>query len=353
MIRRPLALAVLAAALLCPGLAQACRGVWICPDEMRDLPMSGPAWVAMLHHADAPRLPPRLADKDDDADLQVLAMALVHGRTGDPRYRDAAIEQILAAMGTEQGGTVLALGRNIPGYVIAADIVGLPPELDHGFRRWLSLLPDMPLAGQTLTRVHDRRPNNWGTHAGAARLAIARYLGDDAEVERAARVLRGWVGDPVAHVGFRFGDLAWQGDPVFPSGINRSGASRDGRPLDGVLADDQRRCCDHFTWPPPRENYVYEALQGALAQAVILARAGHPDVWDWQDKAFLRAFRWLHEVADYPAEGDDGWQPHLINAIYGSHFPAPLPARPGKNVGFTDWTHGPRQPDGATAAAAD
>lgn len=349
--RRPLlATAVVAAALLCPGLALACRGIWICPGELQALPMAGPAWEAMKHRADAPHRPPHIADKDDDADIQVLAMALVYGRTGDPGYRDAAVGQILGAMGTERDGTVLALGRNLPGYVIAADIVELPPDLDSAFRRWLGLLPDMPLDGQTLRRVHDRRPNNWGTHAGAARLAIALYLGDNAEAEHVARVLRGWLGDPSAHAGFRFGDLAWQGDPVFPAGINRPGASRDGRPLDGALADDQRRCCDHFTWPPPRENYVYEALQGALAQAVMLARAGHPDVWDWQDKAFLRAFRWLHEVADYPAEGDDGWQPHLVNAVYGSHFPAPLPARPGKNVGFTDWTHGPHA---ASAAAAD
>jgi hypothetical protein len=38
--------------------------------------------------------------------------------------------------------------------------------------------------------------------------------------------------------------------------------------------------------------------------------------------------------------GDDTWQPHLINKVYGSTFPAPTPSRPGKNVGWADWTHG-------------
>ena len=84
---------------------------------------------------------------------------------------------------------------------------------------------------------------------------------------------------------------------------------------------------------------MYEGLQGALAQAVILHRAGY-DVWEWQDRALLRAFTWLHEQADFPAQGDDTWQPHVINHFYGTSFPAPVPARPGKNVGWTDWTLG-------------
>lgn len=331
----------LAIALLSPVTAEACRGIWICPNELQRLPTEGKAWEALKGRADMDRLPPRLADKDDNADVQAMAMALVFGRTGNVAYREAAIEQILAAMGSEQGGNVLALARNLPGYIIAADIVGLPPEHQQTFRTWLGQLVDMPLDGETLRRVHERRPNNWGTHAGAARLAVARYLDDRAEIDRVARVLRGWVGDPTTHTGFRFGDNSWQADPVFPAGINRAGAERDGRSIDGVLPDDQRRCCDRFTWPPPRENYVYEALQGILAQAVMLSRAGHPDVWDWQDKALLRAFHWLNDVADYPARGDDTWQPHLINRIYGTSFAAPLPTRPGKNVGFTDWTHGP------------
>ena len=32
----------------------------------------------------------------------------------------------------------------------------------------------------TLVSTHENRPNNWGTHAGAARAAVARYLGDSA-----------------------------------------------------------------------------------------------------------------------------------------------------------------------------
>jgi hypothetical protein len=74
---------------------------------------------------------------------------------------------------------------------------------------------------------------------------------------------------------------------------------------------------------------------------VILHRAGY-DVWSWQDSALLRAFEWLHGPAAFPATGDDTWQSHLINYYYGTSFPAPVPSSPGKNVGWTDWTHGSR-----------
>jgi len=83
---------------------------------------------------------------------------------------------------------------------------------------------------------------------------------------------------------------------------------------------------------------VYEALQGALAQAVILSRAGYP-VWSWQDRALLRAFQWLHSETNFPASGDDTWEPYIINYYYRTNFPAPAVASTGKNVGWTDWTH--------------
>jgi hypothetical protein len=139
-------------------------------------------------------------------------------------------------------------------------------------------------------------------------------------------------------MGFRYGkDLSWQADQDNPVGINPKGATKEGHSIDGVLADDQRRC-GGFQWPPCITNYAWEGLQGALALAVILHRAGY-DVWNWQDQAILRAVKWLYDEADYPAEGDDTWQPYVINYYYGTNFPIVIPARAGKNVGFTDWTH--------------
>ncbi len=315
-------------------------GVWTSRAELASIPMSGAAWARLKAAADSSAGSPDVSNQDDPVNVQVMAKALVYARTGQASYRDQVINACMAAIGTEQGGRTLALGRELIAYVIAADLVGLPADKDAEFRAWLERTLTEELDGRTLVSTHEDRPNNWGTHAGASRAAVAAYLGDTDELERVARVLKGWLGDRSSYGGFSYGDLDWQADPGNPVGINPKGSTKDGHSIDGVLPDDLRRS-GGFSWPPPTENYVYEALQGALAQAVILDRAGF-DVWNWEDKALLRAFQWLHTQADFPAEGDDCWQPHVINHYYGTNFPAPVPGGSGKNVGWTDWTHGMR-----------
>ncbi len=312
-------------------------GVWISKEEIAKLPKSGPAWEKMFKMALKPANKPDVSDQEDRTNVIAMAKALVYAKTGEEKYRAEVIESCMAAIHTEDGGRTLALGRNLIGFVIAADLVGLPPEKDKKFRKWLKEVCSKTIDGKTLISTHEDRPNNWGTHAGSSRAAAAVYLGDTTEVKRCTQVLKGWMGDRKSYDGFDFGKRYWQADPDKPVGINPKGAQKNGHSIDGVLPDDQRRGGE-FSWPPPKENYVYEALQGVLAQAVILHRQGY-DVWNWEDKALLRAFKWLYDQADYPAKKDDTWQPYLINHFYGEDFPVKVPSKPGKNVGFTDWTH--------------
>jgi hypothetical protein len=244
----------------------------------------------------------------------------------------------MAAMGTEKGGRTLALARELAAYVIAADLVGLPESDDAFFRAWLKDVRKEMLSGKTLISTHEVRPNNWGTQAGASRAAIAAYLQEDSELARCAKIFRGWLGDRSSYSKFEYKDPTWQADPLVPVGINPPGTFILGYSVDGALPEELRRSGE-FIWPPPKQNYVYTALEGAIGQAMILHRAGY-DVWNWQDQALLRAYRWLHEQANFPAVGNDTWQPHVINCYYGTHFPAPVPAIPGKSVGWTEWTHG-------------
>ena len=336
-------LAIALAALAAPraGAAPQGRGIWISPERLASLPTTGPAWEALRRAAEAPTPRPDLSNQEDATNVHVMAKALVAARTGDARLREEVVRACEAAIGSE-GGRTLALGRELAAYAIAADLVGLPPEADARFRSWLDAVRRRPLGGLTLISTHEDRPNNWGTHAGASRIAADLYLGDAEDLERAARVFRGWLGERDRYAGFRYRDLAWQADPALPVGVNPLGALRAGRSIDGVLPDDQRRS-GGFRWPPPHENYVYEALQGALAQAVMLTGAGYTP-FEWGDRALLRAFRWLHDEARYPAAGDDTWESHVVNFYYGAAFPAPVPSQPGKNVGFTDWTHAASPP---------
>jgi hypothetical protein len=309
--------------------------------DLRALPASGPAWRALRDWAGR-SANPDISNQTDDADLVVLAKALVYGRSHSASLRKEALAMIRAAVGTERGGRALALARNLAGYVIAADVIDLAhadPAFDRDvFRPWLKDLLREQLDGASLSSTQEDRPNNWGTHAGAARAAIALYLGDATELDRVATVFRGWLGDRAAYADFSWGNRSWQCDQAAPVGINPVGCERAGHSIDGVLPDDQRRS-GGFRWPPPKENYVWEGLQGAALEAELLTRAGYP-AWDWGDQALLRAVTWLYRVDRYPAQGDDSWLPWLVDRRYGTHFHDSAPSTPGKNFGFTDWLYG-------------
>ncbi|HEY3523820.1 MAG TPA: alginate lyase family protein [Candidatus Limnocylindrales bacterium] len=323
-------------------IAPAGGSILVSASTIGSLPTSGAAWNQIVSWAGSSTSSPNLSDQDDSTDLHVLAKALVYVRTGQTSYRDAVVSALHAVIGTEAGGRTLAEARNLPGYVIAADLVDLgsiQPTFDRStFRPWLTEVLTEPMTeGTNLVWTHEHRPNNWGTHAGAARAAIEAYLGDTDGLARTAQVFHGWLGDRSAYAGFSYGDTSWQCDPSHPVGINPAGCTRDGHDIDGVLPDDQRRA-GSYTWPAPQENYVWEALQGATLQAEILAKAGYA-TWSWNDRALYRAADWLYEVNGFPAGGDDEWEPWLIDFRTGGGFAADSPAEPGKNFGFTDWLY--------------
>jgi hypothetical protein len=324
-------------------------GIWLSPAELATRKMAGQPWEQLKAQAKTPAGSPNLSDQDQHNNVHVLAKALVYTRCRlEPSHPQCAdlnletlhnevIKQVMGAIDTENGGRTLALGRKLAAYVIAADLVGLPLDTDQAFRNWLRHVRHETLHGMTLASTHEERANNWGTHAGASRAAVAAYLGDTADLDRTARVFKGWLGDRSAYAGFKYGDLMWQCHPGKPVGINPKGCRKDNHSLDGVLPDDQRRG-GNFTWPPPKENYVYGALDGALVQAMILHRAGY-DTWNWEDKALLRAYTWLHKEASFPPKGDNTWQLPLIDYVYGTHLWNGTLTRPGKNMAWTDWTH--------------
>ena len=319
------------------------QGIWISPQRLAGLPTSGSAWNNVKSAADSSAGTPDLSNQDDSTNVIIMAKALVYARTGQTNYRSDVLSALsYIANSGQYSGRALALGRELAAYVISADLINLKSvdaNLDSKFRAKIRELLTTPTSGGpgNLVECHEDRPNNWGTHCGGSRAAVAAYLGDSAELARVAQVFKGWLGDRTSYSGFAYGDLSWQCDSSKPVGINPKGCTKQGHSIDGVLPDDQRRG-GGFTWPPPKENYVWGGLEGAHGQAVILYNSGY-DVFNWQDKALLRAIEWLHEQANYTATGDDTWQPHITNFYYGTSFPAPVPSNPGKNVAWTDWTH--------------
>jgi hypothetical protein len=319
------------------------RGIWITLDEIRALPTSGRAWDALRAQADRSAGTPDLSNQDQMNNVYVLSKALVYARTGVQRYRTEVRQNCMRAINTELGGETLALGRELAAYVIAADLVGLEPSEDVAFSAWLRRTLTETLAGRTLRSTHEDRPNNWGTMAGGSRAAVAAYLGDRTELARVAQVLKGWLGDRSSYARFRWGELSWQSDASRPVGINPRGAMKQGYSIDGLLPDDMRRG-GSFRFPPGTTNYPWEGLAGAVVQAEILHRAGYP-AWEWQNQALRRAVESLYSLSRrYSSSwwvngGDEQFIPWMVNKRYRTQYPVNLPARLGKIMAWTDWTH--------------
>lgn len=310
-------------------------GLWVAPTELDALPTTGDAWTQLTAIATDRWDDADISDQGNDHDVATLAGALYATRTGDEQVRDRVIEALEDVTG-QTADRVLPVARNLVAYVIAADLIGYrEPE----FVDWLTSMLDAPIPSRagidSLRESALRDPSNHGSHARASVVAIARFVDDDRLLAEMAARFHDWLGR--TGDGFEWREPWWQADPDEPRGINPPGTEIEGLDVDGVLPEEQRRAGE-FSDTPPRENYVWESLQGAIVTAELLHRAGF-DAWAWQDDALLRAVTWLHDVNDYPAEGDDEWQPWLVNARYGSDFPATTPAQPGKNMGFTEWTH--------------
>lgn len=322
--------------------APASAGIWLSPVEIAALPTSGAAWNSVQSAANGSWGSPNLGDNNSNHDTLTLAGALVYARQHDPAMGTKVINALMSAIGTENNGRSLETSRNITSYVIAADLINfrvLDPSHEATWRAWLTTLRNKELDGRSIVSTQEDRPNNWGTMASAARIAIDRYLGDTVDLGRAATVFHGWLGDRTSYAGFEYGELDWQCNPSIPVGINPVDCTKEGHNIDGVLPDDQRRT-GGWTWPAPKGTYPHEALQGAFVAAELLTRAGYP-AWDWEDKALRRAYVWLYTTNNNPATGDDSGYPFLVNRAYGTTFaPGGDPFRSGKNMCCLAWTHG-------------
>jgi hypothetical protein len=351
--------------------------IWLSPSEIRALPIAGEpgctprcsaAWTMLRDAAATTAGRPNLNDLEDETGHLVLAKALVAVRLEGSELAANLREEVVAllgeAIGSEHGASALYVGRNLAMYVIAADIIDLHairPEFDESvFKPWLRSVLAMEFQDRTLRSCHEERPNNWGTHCGASRIAAAAYLNDREELALAARVFQGWLGDRDSHAGFTFDSTAftWMSDPACPTSnsdcrprpVNPPGAMVSGHNVDGVIVDDQRRSDRHrFRWPPKYTIYVYGALGGAVVQAGILHRFGM-NAWHWSDDAIRRAVEWMYDDRDDKRKWDtcnDRDKQYVLDVVdqaYGSNFIGrmncdPEPSGPGRNIAWTSWTH--------------
>jgi len=326
--------------------------------ELLARPITGTAWTALKAVADGALSTPNLCDQNSKHHLQTLAAALVYARTGIASYATKAQAAIMAALPTQVVGcsnAVLALGRQLTAYVLAADLSSLRTSSSGpAFASWLSTIRTKNIGGHSIWNsikvTHENSPNNWGAYAGAARIAADLYLGDATDLAAAAKVTQGFLGDRTAYAGFNknlsSAALSWSCSgaatytPVnwacFKSGINVNG---------GVVSDISRG--GSLKWPPadPGIPYQLDSIQGLGLQVELLYRAGYTTAWSWSSSSLKRMAGIVTRSA---ASGGAGWNgtltarqmPWLLNKRYALGLPTKASGM-GRAIGFTDWIWGP------------
>ena len=349
-----------------PPVSGTSKARWISPQEIAALPASGPAWDRMHTAANGSFGSSALYNQESKHPQMTLAAALVAAKKGASEMCGstscqskaiAGIMDILDDTGTTGGGDgrVLALGRNLAPYIIAADVVNLKtvsPANQQKFVDFLKVIQKKSgfpgSCGNGLIACHEVRPNNWGTMAGASRIALAIYIGDTTDLAKAADVYKGYIGDRASHSSFVFQPNASKYScssalvPINPPGCSKMPPDcnktfdMSGAPIDDVqrdLDDGQGSC-------PPYTNYAWGGLSGAIAQAEMLYRAGY-DSYNWQDKAILRAMKFVTTVMPDSASQPTSWMTWIAKKRYGAGAFSYTPQANGggRLMDWADWTH--------------
>jgi hypothetical protein len=346
----------LSAAVTAPAEARTERFLIADRAEIMALPTSGPAWNAVVAAADR-TLTPDLSDQDNRGPADAVAAGLVYVRTGDARYRTKVVTALQALPGQERrsGTRVLSIGRQLAGWVLAADLVD---HRDPTFVRWVDGLRTSNIGGHNrwygLSQTHEDTANNWGTFAGVSRLAASLYVGDASDVRRVASLFQAWLGENPSFWPGLSGSGSGQGfkpTSSFDGSWNcrssgwiplNTGCTSTKAALDGAIVEDISRSATSWPQAPDKTGFGYswEVMQAVTLEALLLSRNGYPDAWEWSDQGLRRATDYLRRAGGFNSghfSSTAHWVPWMIDAAYGTNHAAGRAAGKGRSFGFTDW----------------
>ena len=324
-------------------------------DRLLSLPTRGGAWDYIVQVARERWPAPELDDQDSKTNVQALAAALVYARTGDGAMRAKARDAIQAMIPTYNLSEDSGLGpaRQIAGWVLTADFIGLDGALDGAFRDLLRRALTRPIGshsrwGASLRACHEDSDNNWGGWCGVSRIAAARYLGDAAELDRAERVYRGFLGDRDAWSGFRGQNSSngalnsairtWSCD-ASPAGYVPTNGDCGDRA--GAFPADASRAGSYQQFDA---MYQSETTASIVLTTELLYQAGYSRAWTARD-SLARIARFDYRHGAWNLGSVQYHWPWLINKRLGTSYPT-VAARSGRTFGYTDWLYGSGGSDG-------
>lgn len=372
------------------------QGIIISTAELAARPISGQSgcasgsicdfgWKAILAKADSNWGSPDLTTYDLAHPPGVLAAAIAGRRLSfessqqvkSQQYTAKAIAGLMAVIGTElpavpnsSGGGgkddgSLSIGRQLPFYVLAADILGIYPDgnATSTGTKWGTYVNYM-LHQKFTFRVGDggatfsnggRCASNGCAMSLAVRIITAAYLKDKSELDGAWLTFRRYTGDYNALSDFVFSSTGdtWYHNNSQKLAINPKGATCAGSayPADGAIPNDQGRggsCPSNSNTVPGYTQYPWEGIQGAFSSAIALNHLGYKDAsgknpFQINDSALLRAaqYQWYLQSkfgGSWYDASRASWVKHMLNVMYGYK---PIQYSPGggagRNMGYTQW----------------
>ncbi|HEX5466003.1 MAG TPA: hypothetical protein VFW92_04915 [Candidatus Limnocylindrales bacterium] len=310
--------------------------------ELTRRPTSGSAY-SNLKAVARETASPDLCDQNDQSDVVALANGLLFARTGQASYRTQAIDLITKAMPTQRVGcsnAVLALGRQLGGYVMAADLVGYR---DGSFISWLRAIRTKDIGGSgrwhALRGTSQDSANNWGLWATASLIAADAYLGDSSALAKDWAVFKGYgdgswpfqkTSDWSADWSCRSGSGSRLPIAIDPQGCTLAGGFNG----DGAPVEDASR--SSF---PSASSYIHEALDGMVISALILGRRGYA-AWSVNDAQICRVASFAYRVGRLNDFGGSRFAAWVTDAYCATDVPRQSPTTGGRMLGFTDWLYG-------------
>lgn len=336
--------------------------MWIPSSQLMSLPTSGTAWNRIKTTAYGSWGTADLKNQDNKHAINTLAGALVYARTGDAALRLKVKTAILAAKRSLDASSewqttngVLAAGRQIGAYVIAADLIKLGSYdaiANTEFKNWLITIRTTNIGThgrwKNIKYTCENATGNWSTFACASRIAASIYLGDATDVNRSALIIRALLGErsiypadaPGENGYFKHTDgylSSWSCNVSTWTGANPA-CSKSGVNVSGVLVEDASRgggCC---VLKGDGIMYSWEALQGLMVSTELLYRTGsYGNPYTWSTSALKRSLTFLQQ-SGWAVTSPATYVPWLANARYGTSFPTSAGGN-GRIMAWGDWLY--------------
>lgn len=341
---------------------QSTGSMWISSSELMSLPTSGIAWDKVRTTAYGSWGTPDLKNQDNKHAIYTLAGALVYARTGDPSLRSKVRDGIITAKRTldessewQTTNGVLATGRQLGAYVISADLINLKnydTSADNEFRNWLTAIRSTNIGThsrwKSITYTCENVAANWGAFACASRIAASIYLGDAADVNRSASIIRALLGERKYYPANAPGQngyfqhtvdyqSSWACNEPIWTGVNPP-CVKSGANIDSVLVEDASRgggCC---VVQGSGISYSWETLQGLFVSAELLYHTGsYGNPYSWSNQALKRAMDSIQR-SGWGITGPATYVPWMANARYNTNYPT-TSASSGRIMSWGDWLY--------------